>query len=177
MMKHINHCLLILIAALCCFSSCRPASNRTALDEKFKTEVIERSRQDVKKLLNAELDASSVKVVNTREFSDWVASGPWKNRELPCEIKDVITQDRGNIDPSPIALDVSGSFKGKGTRVMYVPVRSKVNCASPRNSFVMDDDDCNQVMVCAGEVGFGCTCDCYFPCDATEKLCGVCEDP
>lgn len=162
--------LFPLIALLILASGC-VHENKEA-DEAFKQATIAECQTAFKKFYATEFDAEDVKVVHSNDVIDWIDDGPWKDRELPCEITDILNRDKGNVDPSPIALDVSGSAPEKGTSMIYIPIRSEVNCESPKTGFFLDDTKgCEKVMVCDGEVGKKCTCSCTFACNATETLC------
>ena len=146
-------------------------------DEAFKNATLSQCEDAFKKFYATDFNAADVKVINSNEVTDWISKSPWKDKTLPCEIQDVLTRDKGNTNPSPVALDVSGSAPEKGVSMIYFPITSKVSCESPKSGFFLDDaakSDCQQVMVCNGEVGGNCTCTCVFPCTGTETLCKQC---
>ena len=88
-------------------------------------------------MFKGDLNEASVKVLSAQEVDTWIKDSPWKTRDLPCEIKNILAP--GNVDPSPVALDISGSAPKAGTRLVYIPVRSKVDCPSPKSDFFLDD--------------------------------------
>ena len=164
------HLIVIFVAAIV-FSGCKQSTDPEY--EKFKADVISQCKSDYKTLFNDELNDQKIVVINSNELKGWIEKSQWKDKDLPCEIKEIMGRDRGDTDPSPIALDISSS---QDHGVIYVPVVSKVSCSSPKKSFFLEDDDCVQVMFCHGEIGGDCYCICRFPCNSEENLCGICPD-
>lgn len=169
-----------LAAAFLVLSSCKPAAEAPPKADKppskadeFKKATIAQAKASFSKMFKGELNEGSVKVMSAQELDKWIKDGPWKTRDLPCEIKNILVP--GNVDPSPIALDVSGSAPTAGTHLVYIPVRSKVNCSLPKSDFFLDDvagcKNEEKVMVCKGGIGTTCTCSCTFACNAAETLC------
>lgn len=163
--------LLPLISLLILVSGCIH-ENKEA-DEAFKQATLKECEEAFKKFYAAEFDADDVKVINSKEVIDWIDNTPWKDKELPCEIREVLIRDKGNVDPSPIALDVSGSVPEKGTSMIYIPIRSEVNCESPKTGFFLDDagKDCEMGMECNGSIGKNCQCICIMKCNAAPAVC------
>ena len=166
---------LTIVAIAVVSASCAPKSG-TPTAEEFKSANIEQSKASFKKMYQADLNASDVKVVSAKELGTWLKDGPWATRELPCEIQEIL-KDPGNVDPSPIALDVSSSSQ-QGGRLLYVPIRTKTSCDSPKSDFFLDDvaacEEKDKVMVCNGGIGGTCTCSCIFVCGATATDCNLC---
>jgi hypothetical protein len=168
-----------LAAAFLVLASCKPAAEappKASKADEFKKATLAQAKASFNKMFKGDLNEGSVKVMTAQDLDKWIKGGPWGTRELPCEIKDILAgADRGNVDPSPIALDVSGSAPKAGTHLVYIPVRSKVNCSSPKSDFFLDDvAECKneeKVMVCKGGIGTTCTCSCIFVCNAAETLC------
>ena|SRR5688572_6109785 len=165
----------IFIAAVVLLS-CNPKSN---VLEDFKKSAMVEGRDAFKRLYNASLDEASVKVMTLADLDKWIASGPYKDGGLPCEINEVIQNARrGNVDPSPIALDVSGSSPDKAQTLVYIPIRDKVSCPSPKAGFFVGSKGCGDkaVLVCNGRKGAGgadrCpSCQCVLACDAVATDC------
>lgn len=172
--------LIALAAALVVLSACKPTAETPPKVEKppskaddFKNATMAQAKDSFKKMFGAELNEGSVKVLSAQDVDKWIQGSPLKTRALPCEIKGLFPP--GNVDPSPVALDVSGSAPKAGTRLVYIPVRGKVDCPSPKSDFFLDDvadcDNTAKIMVCKGGIGTTCTCSCVFRCNATETLC------
>jgi hypothetical protein len=175
-----------LAAALLVLSSCKPAAEAPPKADQppskadaFRKSTIAEVKGPLGKLYNAALNEDSVKVLTAPELDKWIKGGPWKDRTLPCEIQAVLSRP-GAVDPSPIALDVSGSAQKPGTGLIYVPIPRDVNCDSPKNGFFLDDlkdcPDSEKNLVCNGQgpKGDACRCFCAFGC-AQTTACDACD--
>ena len=156
--------------------SCAPKTPTSGTDDFLKANI-EQSKTSFKKVYGGDLNETDVKVVTVQELNQWIKDGPWASRELPCELKEILSGG-GVTDPSPIALDVSGSAPAGASRLLYVPIHSKVTCPSAKSDFFLDDvtacTEDKKVMVCNGGIGGSCTCSCIFVCDAAPTDCNLC---
>jgi hypothetical protein len=175
---------IVLAASFVFLASCKPAAEAPAKVDRppskadaFRKASLPDAKEALGKLYKADLDEKSVKVVSASDLETWVKSGPWKDRALPCEIQAVLGAPRGG-DPSPVALDLSGSKPG--TSLMYVPVPAGVNCPAPKSGYVLDDmkgcPDSEKNLVCNGKgpKGDACRCFCAFGCAQTTN-CDACD--
>lgn len=156
--------------------ACTPKGDSDTTADDFRKATIEQAKASFKKVYQSDLKEGDVKVVTAGELKTWLEETPWSARPLPCEIEQIL-EDPGNVDPSPIALDVSSSST-QGWRLLYVPIRSKVGCSDPKSDFFLDDtaacEESDKVMVCNGGIGGSCTCSCIFVCDAAPTDCELC---
>lgn len=175
-----------LAAAFLVLSSCKPTTEAPPKVDKppskadaFRKSTIADCKQALGKLYKADLNEGNVKVMSAQDVDKWIKDGPWKDRTLPCEIQAVIAGG-GGVDPSPVALDVSGSAPKAGTSLIYIPIPPGVSCVSPKNGFFLDDlkgcPDTEKNLVCNGKgpKGDACRCFCAFGCAQTTN-CGDCD--
>jgi hypothetical protein len=173
-----------LSAALFALASCNPAAEAppkvdrpVSKADTFRIASLPDAREALRSLYKSDLDEKSVKVLTASDLATWVKSGPWKDRALPCEIQTVLGAPPAG-DPSPVALDISGSKPGTG--LIYVPVPAGVNCPTPRSGYILDDlkgcPDSEKNLVCNGKgpKGSDCRCFCAFGCAQTTN-CDACD--
>src|SRR6266404_6908848 len=147
--------MVICSMALLVFSA-RPPKSQTAYEKK----VFPKCTAAFSRLFKSELRPENVREVNAAGMSKFASSLTKETiADLPCDLKDIVKVNPGNVDPSPIAIEIVGmKVKMDGNRmpsdgrIMYVPTHPSAGCTpqSPA-TFVFGAADCKEVTNCMGK--------------------------
>lgn len=173
--------LLVCSVALSVFSA-KSLKSQTAYERK----MYPKCKAAFGRLFKSELRPENVREVNRADMSKF-ASSLTKDTiaDLPCDLKDIVKVNPGNVDPSPIALEIVGTkvtmdgkrMPGDG-RIVYVPTHPSAGCTPhSAGTFVFGASDCKEVTNCYGKEGEGtdCECDCATACYSERHICSRCK--
>ena len=173
--------MVICSMALLVFSA-RPPKSQTAYEKK----VFPKCKAAFSRLFKSELRPENVREVNAAGMSKFASSLTKETiADLPCDLKNIVKVIPGNVDPSPIALEIVGvkvEMNGKrmpgDKAIMYVPTQPSADC-SPHSpgTFVFGASECKEVTNCYGKEGEGsdCECDCATACYEERHICSRCK--
>ena len=171
--------MVVCSMALLVFSA-RPPKTQTAYEKK----VFPKCTAAFTRLFKSELRPENVREVNAAGMSKFASSLTKETiADLPCDLKNIVKVDPGNVDPSPIALEIVGmkvEMNGKrmpgDKAIMYVPTQPTADCTphSP-GTFVFGASECKERTNCYGQDSPNCECDCATACYEDRHICSRCE--